>query len=174
MKRTRLGPGAKSLERGSTFANPRSELARVSPKKAAQSKGKTYSTIDRRQPKRDWSLAREKVELEGCCRFCGEPMPIDRLQACHIDGRDRDGFDPVTQEPRPQPWVVEPDRVVPGCPTCHSLYDEGRLDLIGKLTMAEEVQIVRDRFPAAGPGRGSGIELARHRLSPSSYRRGAV
>lgn len=29
MKRTELGPGAKSLERGSTFANPRSRLKRT-------------------------------------------------------------------------------------------------------------------------------------------------
>jgi hypothetical protein len=62
--------------------------------------------------------------------------------------------------------VVEPDRIVPGCADCHGSYDIGETDLLGKLTLEEELQAVRD----ARELRGSGIERARRRLWPTAYK----
>lgn len=125
----------------------------------------------RRQPERLWDKARAKVADERACRFCGTRLNAEHLHACHVIGRDRDAFDPVTREPREQPWVVEPDRIVPGCSGCHVAYDMNEIDLLGKLTLEEELQAVRDSYP---PVRGSGIEHARLRTAPTAYRQEAV
>lgn len=119
------------------------------------------------RPERIWDPARAKVADERACRFCGNRLNAEHLHACHIIGCDRDGFDPTTGEPREQPWVVEADRIVPGCAPCHVAYDHHEIDLLGKLTLEEELQAVRDSFP---PVRGSGIEHARLRTAPTAYR----
>lgn len=130
-------------------------------------RGRRRTSLSTRQPERIWDLARAKCEEEMACRFCGKRLNAEHLAACHIVGRERDAFDPLTREPREQPWVVEADRIVPGCAGCHTAYDHHELDLLGKLTLEEELQAVRDCFP---PVRGSGIENARVRLAPLAYR----
>lgn len=152
-------------------AKPRAPISRVSEKRQAadRAKGrKRYSTTRQSQPRRIWDRARAKIDADPTCRFCGREDLPERLQACHVSGRDRDGFDPVTREPRPQPWVVEPDRIVQGHAECHRAYDAHEGDgLLGKLTLEEEVQAVRDHYPVMGRGRGSGISLSLRRLDPS-------
>lgn len=125
--------------------------------------------LSSRPPDRIWTWARIKVEDEGACRFCGQELPPYMLHACHVVGRERDEFDPVTGEPQPQPWIVDPDRVVPGCEPCHTAYDEHKIDVLGKLTLEEELQAVFDCRYADH----SGIEGARRRVAPSAYREAA-
>lgn len=106
-------------------------------------------------PKRLWHLAREKVEFEGCCRLCGQ---TGDLQAAHVLGREHDRKDGG------RVLIVNPDRIVPlggdfGC-DCHGKYDRHEVDLLPALTLAEELQAVRD---------AGGLELARRRLAPTAY-----
>jgi 5-methylcytosine-specific restriction endonuclease McrA len=81
---------------------------------------------------RDWTLARQKVEEEGCCRVC---HATGRLEAAHIVGRayDKDEEDVV---------IVDPDDVVPLCKACHAAFDARRLDLLPYLTRAEQSRAV--------------------------------
>jgi hypothetical protein len=81
---------------------------------------------------RDWTLARQKVEEEGCCRVC---HATGRLEAAHTVGRayDVDEKDVV---------VVDPDDVVPLCRVCHAAFDARRLDLLPYLTRAEQARAV--------------------------------
>lgn len=129
----------------------------------------------RRVPDRVWDQARAKVEEEAACRVCGKSV---HLEAAHVIDRTRDGFHPVNGDPLPQPWMVEPDRIVPLCgpssdPTsCHGRYDYGQLDLLGHLTVDEEVQAIRDSHTIGT--RESGLELARVRLAPTLYRKAAA
>lgn len=81
---------------------------------------------------RDWTLARLKVEEEGCCRVC---HATGRLHAAHIVGRafDKDEEGVV---------VVDPDDVVPLCEVCHRAFDQRRLDLLPYLTRPEQARAV--------------------------------
>lgn len=103
------------------------------------------SGIGQRRPKitRDWTLAREKVDLEGRCRNCGS---TDRLEAAHIVGRNHDFSFPVRNEDW-SPGDVAPDRIVPLCNLCHqgpTGVHARRLDLLPLLTEPEQVQAVAD------------------------------
>lgn len=108
----------------------------------------------RSEPKRDWTDARAKVEIEGRCRRCGGEPP--HLEAAHLVGRKLD-------EPHPDGtkrlWV-NPDRIVPLCPEDHAAFDAHRLDLLGHLSIEEQLRAVADC---------GGIEQARRRLAPSAY-----
>lgn len=108
----------------------------------------------RSEPKRDWTLARAKVELEGACRYCH--VEYKHLEAAHLIGRKHD-------EPHPDGtkriWV-NPDRIIPLCAEHHRLFDAHQLDLIGYLSLEEQLRAVSDC--------GS-LEIARRRLAPSAY-----
>lgn len=83
--------------------------------------------------KRDWNLARSKVEREGRCRVCAEDRAI--LQAAHVIGRTHDvQVDGVA--------VVDPLDVVPLCEPCHRRYDGRSLDLLPHLTIDEQARAV--------------------------------
>ena len=106
------------------------------------------------------NAAREKVEREGRCRVCHGTRG---LEAAHLWRRSQgaSGFD-------------NPDEIVPLCNAlrgagCHEAFDAGSLDLLGLLTVDEELAAVRLAFPISG--RGSGIERARRVLAPTVYRR---
>lgn len=103
------------------------------------------------EPKRDWSDALAKVELEGCCRICKRSNV--KLEAAHVLGREHD-------EPKvsvgsdgesfiaSKVLYVHPDRIVPLCGPfpdgCHGDVDHNRVNLVHHLTIEEQVQAVRD------------------------------
>lgn len=76
--------------------------------------------------KRDWGLAREKVEEEGCCRYCGKVNP----DAAHIVPRSLGGTQSKAS-------------IVPLCRGCHIQYDQGKLDLLGCLQLDEQLEAVQ-------------------------------
>lgn len=100
--------------------------------------------------RRDWADAREKVDTEGCCRWCGQAW---NLETAHIIGRSRDERARGASIAR-----VNPDTVVPLCRSCHALYDAGGLSLLGALTPQEE---------AAAVLAANGLEAARRRIMGS-------
>lgn len=110
------------------------------------------------QPRRDWTLARVKVDAEGGrCRICKSG---DDVQAAHIIGRTHDRYAADGETRLPEPWVVLTTRIVPLCQTHHRAFDAHLLDLLGHLTPQEEAQAVID---------SRGLESARIRLCPSEY-----
>lgn len=105
--------------------------------------------------KRDWTLARAKVEHEGGrCRIC---RTTRQVEAAHVIRREYDREPALSL--RGSSAFVHPDRIVPLCREHHQEYDAHRLDLLGRLTREEEVQAVAD----------VGLETARIRLCPSAY-----
>jgi hypothetical protein len=87
MKRTPLRPGAKSYERGSTFANPRSELKRTKGLERTPSKRRRSFT-----PASD--AQREAIALHTCCTHCGrERSDYVALDAAHLVARSKGGCD---------------------------------------------------------------------------------
>lgn len=80
--------------------------------------------------------AREKVELEGECRFCGEPA--HRCDAAHLWDRSlgATGFSESA-------LVVPLCSMIKGGNGCHDLYDAHRLNLLPYLTIDEQVAVVR-------------------------------
>lgn len=100
MKRTRLGAGAKSLERGSTF-NTRGKSLRRS---AGTRKSRSISPASASQ--------RKKCRGRACivCR-------VEPAVPAHLVDRSLGGCD-------------DPLCTVPLGPVCHRLYDEGQLDLL--------------------------------------------
>jgi hypothetical protein len=114
--------------------------------------------------KRDWRLAREKVDREGGCRVCGTTQ---RVEAAHITGREHDSkqaiFYPAIVGGE---VVVSEERICPLCgpatdtTTCHGKQHAKRLDLLPYLTREEETQAVAD----------VGIERAHRLLAPSVYK----
>lgn len=93
----------------------------------------------------DWSEAILKRDSEGACRICGDA----HVEAAHVMGRKHDrGF-------------VHPDRIVPLCPRHHVRYDAHDLDIMGVLTLDEQLQAVID---------AGGIERARRRIVGPLYR----
>lgn len=124
---------------------------------------KPRKSLKRTQPKRDWSDARRKVEDEMVCRVCGGNQDV---QAAHVIGRECDEPSVSVFDKQNTILYVAPDSIVPLCGQfsplkCHVEYDAHALDLLEFLTPAEQVQAVRD---------AGGIESARRRTSPSSYR----
>lgn len=114
------------------------------------------------KPKRYWFDALAKVEEEGCCRVCKR---ADRkLDCAHILGREHD--EPMVKGGRIlKTLYVDPLRIVPACgpfpDNCHGDIDHRKINLLPYLTLEEELQAVRD---------ASGIEAARIRLEPVTYR----
>lgn len=119
--------------------------------------------LKRSEPKRDWTDARAKVELEARCRVCGyEPGNPDMLDAAHIMDRKYD--QPAHTGTRT--LYVNPLDIAPLCPVfaperCHQRFDAHELDLLPFLAPEEQTRAVE----LAG-----GIEAARKRLAPSAYR----
>jgi hypothetical protein len=108
--------------------------------------------MKRRQPKRQWDRAIEKVESEGCCRVCGAS---DFVDAAHTIGRAKQ--DKEVEGPRGGTYLyVDPDSIIPLCSEHHRMYDSHRLDLLPYMKLPEQVNAVQ----AAG-----GIALANRRLS---------
>lgn len=96
--------------------------------------------------KRDWAAAREKCDREGRCRACGRPNP----EAAHLWPRSMGGGQ-------------DPDLILPLCRGCHELFDAHRLEVLGLLSLDEQLALVRA---------AKGIELARQRAVPNqSHRR---
>lgn len=77
--------------------------------------------------KRDWSLARAKVELEGRCRVCHRPFP----DAAHVIPRSQ-----------VHPRHDDDNNIVPLCREHHDKYDRGELDLLPYLTKPEQANAV--------------------------------
>lgn len=136
---------------------PRKPLSRVSPKREAKVGGRP--TLKRSEPKRDWTDARAKVEIEGRCRVCG--WEGEGLEAGHIMGRRYD--EPAHTGTKT--LYVNPLRIAPLCPAfapehCHQSYDEKQLDLLSYLAVEEQAQAVLD---------AGSIESARRRLCPGAF-----
>jgi len=124
-----------------------------------------HRPMQRKEPKRDWTDARAKVELEGRCRVCGWEGDCE---AAHIMGRKYD--EPAHS--RTKTLYVNPLDILPLCGTvgdgagsyrfgCHERFDAHELDLLPYLHPGEQTRAVE----LAG-----GIEAARKRLAPSAYR----
>lgn len=79
--------------------------------------------------KRSWKLPREKVDAEGCCRWCGF---TEGVQAAHIIPRSR--VRPGAGE--------DPRNIVPLCLECHSLFDGLKLDVTSVLSLEEQAYAV--------------------------------
>jgi hypothetical protein len=151
VKQTPLGPGEKSRERGSTFANPRTELRREN-----SVTGKT--TARRRRPISPASKAqREKIALNPFCVNCGrEQSEWLAVDPGHLCPRGLGGCD-------------DPDCVVGLCRTfagegCHRDVDDGKVDLLPKLEPRYRTELAHCIMHL-------GLEGARKRLAPSLYRR---
>jgi hypothetical protein len=118
-RKTELGPGDKSRERGSTFANQGAGLRRDTPK--------TRQAV-RRAQRRAVSPASEaqraKVRDAPCVR-CGAPGPC---HPAHLIDRSLGGDD-------------DPRAVVPLCAACHRLYDEGGCSLLEHLEPHYRVEL---------------------------------
>lgn len=80
--------------------------------------------------KRDWSLARAKVESEGHCRACGGTRG---LQAAHVVPRSRLGA---------RSGAEDPGNIVPLCVDCHAAQHAGRLELLPLLSLDEQSYVV--------------------------------
>lgn len=95
--------------------------------------------IKRREPKRIWDKAREKLEREGCCRLCGCTRD---LQAAHTIPKAMS--DVRIEGPKGGVYLLVPeDATVPLCGDfgegCHGLHDRHEVDLLPVLTLAEQV-----------------------------------
>lgn len=81
--------------------------------------------------KRDWTLARAKVESEGRCRLadahCSGP-----LAAAHVTGRAHDAE-----------ATVQPCDIVPLCTEHHGAYDSRRVSILEVLTLEEQAAAVQ-------------------------------
>lgn len=113
------------------------------------------------QPKKDWSLARDKIDAEGCCRVCGSARD---LQAGHTIGQTEQDIEQVG--PRGgRTKLVPTNAVIPLCGpfsgnNCHMRFDAHQLDILPYLYLEEEINAVR----AAG-----GIYGAYRRLMPTEF-----
>jgi hypothetical protein len=108
------------------------------------------TTIKRIPTRRSWTGAREKIEAEGCCRYCGIDV---RLEAAHIIGRAAQDEERIG--PKGGATLVVPaDAVIPLCDAffglgCHDSYDRHEISLEGLLTVSELKNAIR----AVGKGR---------------------
>lgn len=136
-------------------------LRSASPTNHPSSSPQKQGGLKRRQPKRDWTAARTKVETEEVCRVCGSNVEV---QAAHIIERSRDKFH-LDGSPRDGVWVVEAVRIVPLCGPfsplhCHVDFDSHAIDILQVLTLEEQVQAVRD---------AGSLVTAHQRTAPSSF-----
>jgi hypothetical protein len=98
---------------------------------------------------RTWTIAHRKIRDTGYCRVGGcEELAGD---AAHIVPRSLGGR-------------MNEDATVPLCRRHHTQFDAHQIDLLEHLTYAEQAEAVLVL----------GIERARKRLSPSSYKEGAA
>lgn len=100
-----------------------------------------------KKPRKDWALARAKVDAEGRCRVCGS---TENLQAAHLIGQAKQDHEVDGK------IIVQPHSILPLCEPHHRAYDAHCLDLLAYTTLVEQVAAVE----AAG-----GIYLANRRLS---------
>ena len=109
--------------------------------------------MKRGSPKRDWTDSVAKLYDEACCRVCGSHSQLQQAHTawCKFD------------QPKPgrKTLWVNPLDTVPLCLDDHLAYDAGNLDLLGYLTVEEQVRVVQHL---------GGIEAARMRLAPLAYR----
>ena len=104
---------------------------------------------------RDWSDI--DIDADTPCRCCGSR---GRTTRAHLAGRR---YDEKVGKGR---WKVHPDDVIPLCGpvgdsrSCHEQFDRGQIDILGCLTVPEQVRVVEHLL---------GIEAARIRLAPLSY-----
>lgn len=76
--------------------------------------------------RRDWRAAREKLEAEGHCRFCGT---THGLTCAHIIPRSRIGAMGGAEDSR---------NIIPLCQRDHTLQHAGRLELLPLMTLEEQ------------------------------------
>lgn len=126
---------------------------------------KQRTPMKKRQPKRDWTAARAKMEQEAICRcWHGYGECRGKFEAAHVIGRAVDlvpsvgGPKHLYGEPT---YPVLPERIIPLCTRHHRLYDAHELDILPALTLEEQLQAVSD---------AGGLENARVRTAPSQYR----
>lgn len=79
----------------------------------------------------------EKVRREGRCRLCPE---VYKLQAAHTLARKHD--EAVELEDGTWAIFVDPDDVIPLCPSCHHDYDMRRVSVLEVLTLQEQAAAV--------------------------------
>jgi len=94
---------------------------------------------------RDWTEAQQKVEQEGKCRNCRR---TNMLTPAHLIHRGMGGG-------------MGADNIIPLCIKCHAAFDRHELDILGLLTVDEQVAMVR---------LAKGIENARKRAWSREYR----
>lgn len=90
------------------------------------------ATVDRY-----WHGALEKVRREGRCRLCPE---VFGLQAAHTLARKYD--EAVELEDGTWAIFVDPDDVIPLCPTCHHDYDMRKVSILEVLSHREQASAV--------------------------------
>lgn len=116
--------------------------------------------MKRKQPRRDWTRARAKVEAEGRCRLHRLGDCCGYLEAAHVVAREHDRLSPDQEAMRPKGsdvvWPVRPDRVIPLCGFHHEAYDDHTVDVLPVLSLDEQLRAVRD---------AGGIALALRRLT---------
>lgn len=100
-RRSPLGAGKKSLDRGTTFAAKPTELKRT----AAPRKRRSISPASTAQ--------REKIRTEAACIVCQSEL----VHPAHVIDRSLGGDD-------------DPRAVVPLCPLHHREYDDGHLSIL--------------------------------------------
>lgn len=84
---------------------------------------------------RKWSDEAQAKREEGC-RVCG----AFTVELAHVTGRIHDR----PRMPGSQTVWVEPESVVPLCPTHHAAHDAHRLDLLPYLRQPEEIRAIED------------------------------
>ncbi len=121
--------------------------------------------MKRGEVKRIWTDALMKVEAESACRVCSRDGDETNgpLEAAHTIGRKHD--EEVTGPRGGRQMYVNPLHIVPLCSMHHRSYDARGLDLLPYLNLDEQEATIK---PAEG------IENARIRLCPLSYRKGAA
>lgn len=117
MKRSALGPGSKSVERGSSFKEEPKPLARKTALKAsAKPRPGRRSTLNPGRGFAASSAQRRKVAAHVCV-VC----QAEHCDAAHLAPRSHGGCDSA-------------DCVIGLCRRCHEEFDAGRLDLLPHLS----------------------------------------
>lgn len=82
--------------------------------------------------RRDWALARAKVDGEQRCRLAGEGPCDGPLEAAHTVG--------VSTDDTP---TVQPYDIVPLCKLHHARYDARRVSILHVMTLEEQAAAVQ-------------------------------
>lgn len=75
---------------------------------------------------RNWKPGIAKVQDEECCRYCGSGQSLD----------------PAHLWPRSLGGSMDTNNIVPLCRTCHTEFDSGSLDILSRLSLEEQLQVV--------------------------------